>query len=132
NKDRDLPSNLSNGSKTSMVAPEQETAPERRTSSGMTPISETLAKRGPGRPREVSVTPELDVAVEAASEKLRDWHHLRSNLTQARHLLVQNDLEQSELAQVIFEALAITADRQETVKRPMAYLFELIRKRLER
>jgi len=80
----------------------------------------------------VSATPELDVAVEEASEKLRDWHHLRSNLTQARHLMVQNGLEQSELAQVIYEALAITADRQETVNRPMAYLFELIRKRLER
>lgn len=74
-------------------------------------------------------TPQLDVAVESVTSKLGDWRHLRSNLTQARHLLAEFGVSEQELAEILHQAASRT--REAAPHKPMAYCFTVARQVLE-
>src|SRR5262249_5121915 len=78
---------------------------EKRTGKRATAASEAQRAARRGRPAaEPSATPQLDAAVETISSKLGDWHHRKSNKTQARHMMDEYGATEQAVAEALHQA----------------------------
>jgi hypothetical protein len=96
------------------------------------------AQSGQAAPSPVIGSEQLAVSVTEISHDLGDIAHLRSNFTQANRLLQRSGLMESFFVSKLYEARAITKDRQRSpsaaaaspVTRPMAYFWRVVRDQL--
>lgn len=107
-----------------------------RSHTGMTPIG-TVIKRGwrhlqRAGPSATSDTPRLHAAIAEISSEFGDTLHLRSNVSQARHLLVRTGLPEEVFVVRLYEARAITRDQSKVQgsgsapRRRMPYMFAVL------
>jgi Helix-turn-helix domain len=93
--------------------------------------SHAKAHREGGVPAVVS--DQLRACVTDIAQEFGDSRHLRSNLTQALHLLQQSSISEVVFVSRLYESRAITKDRRTvglgraTVSKPMAYFWTVVR-----
>jgi hypothetical protein len=79
------------------------------------------------------VSDQLRACVTDIAQEFGDSRHLRSNLTQALHLLEQSGLSESLYVSRLYESRAITKDRRRfpsgtaSISKPMAYFWSVVR-----
>jgi biotin operon repressor len=110
-----------------------------RSRSDLLQRQDSLAVSRPNR-HHALITDQILSCIEEIARDFGDTRHLRSNLTQAVHLLEQSGLAESHFAARLYEARAITKDRRiaargavggRTLIRPMAYFWKVARDLLD-
>jgi hypothetical protein len=126
------------GQKTS---PSLRTTRQSRRREGVTDVGRILLAAHPelvydprSDPKQRTISPQLAACVTDISHCFGDAHHLRSNLTRAIRLQNQQQLLEAVFVAKLYEARAITRDRQvsqrggpsKPISKPMAYFWQVV------